>query len=126
MTQFNDIEKELNTILTRCSVVKYNLRKYCSFSVEMQYMLIVNFIGMGYYNKVPDLLDNLTYHPDTSQLDTIEILKTTKELMICASKLDSMHNYDAKNEIKNASMISHEANIFALRIGKWLEHKTAL
>ncbi|CAM0066702.1 hypothetical protein VPHF86_0309 [Vibrio phage F86] len=117
---FDAIKTELDVCLTRCEVVKRNLRKHCSFSVEMKYRLIVNFIGMGCYGQIEAVLDDLVHHPLTSQLDTEEIMKTIKDLAKCAHKLDQMHQQDAFHQIKSTALINEESTIFAAKVGKWL------
>lgn len=121
MNKFNDINDELDCILHRCEIVKRNLRKYCTFAVEMQYRLMINFIGMGCYQQVLPILDNLNHHPDTSQFDNIEIMKTIKDLMKCADKLDLLHQQDSFHQIKSTARIAEEANIFAAKVGRFLE-----
>ncbi len=121
MNKFDDINDELDCILHRCEIVKRNLRKYCSFAVEMQYRLMINFIGMGCYQQVLPVLDNLNYHPDTSQLDCLEIRRTIKELLLCADKLDFLHQQDMFHQVKTSALIAEEANIFAAKVGRFLE-----
>ncbi|UNA01833.1 hypothetical protein PVA8_144 [Vibrio phage PVA8] len=121
MNKFDDINDELDCILHRCEIVKRNLRKYCTFAVEMQYRLMINFIGMGYYQQVLPVLDSLNHHPDTSQLDNIEIMQSVKELMKCAGKLDVLHQQDAFHQMKSTALIAEEANIFAAKVGRFLE-----
>ncbi|CAL9996779.1 hypothetical protein VPHK567_0390 [Vibrio phage K567] len=119
--KFTAIKQELEEKLLVCEVVKRNLRKHCSFSVEMQYRLIINFIGMGCYGNIEAVLQNLIYHPETSQLDSEEIMRSVKELLQCAVKLDTLHKQDMFHQMKSTALINEEENIFAAKIGRWLE-----
>lgn len=121
MNKFDEINSELDCILHRCEIVKRNLRKYCSFAVEMQYRLVINFIGMGCYGKIIPVMDNLNTHPEVSQHDGIEIRRTIKELTKCAGKLDNLHDQDVFHQVKSVALIAEEENIFAAKIGRFLE-----
>lgn len=118
---FEEINDELDACLDACSIVKKKLRENCSFSVEMQYRLLINFIGMGEYSRCETLLSDLAHHPDSSINESAEIMLSLRRLRKCSANLDLLHDTDSRSGEKSTSRILEEVNIFAAKIGRFLE-----
>ncbi|AUR86055.1 hypothetical protein NVP1081O_320 [Vibrio phage 1.081.O._10N.286.52.C2] len=118
--EFNAICAELDEILARSQIVKRNLREHSGFAIEMHYRLIVNFIALGAYSKIEYALENLSSHPQLIAPDYHDILRTTKELLKCAYRLDTLHKHDVESSRKTVDVITFECHMFGNHFGEWL------